>query len=300
MKRIPFVDAIDRIENASELDPLISRVRKVVQSLIQPRWVRDVLHGVPLGHPLHPMLAQVTLGAWVSAGLLDAMPGTERAAKSLIGTGLLTVLPSAVSGATDWSELQQQQQRVGLVHAISNVVASGLYVASLVQRRNDPTRGKVSAYAGLAVATIGGFLGGHLAYRQAAGANHTEDVPHRVPAGWHPIGQLDELPDGELTQRSISGMPLAVFRAGNRVSVLSDTCSHLSGPLHEGELVNCPSSSRLGYGDEAELCVVCPWHQSVFSLSTGEVVHGPATSPQPHFQTRVEDGIVQVRLPGAD
>lgn len=300
MKRIPFVSAIDRIEDAAALDPLISRLRSVVKSVIRAPWARDVLHGVPLGHPLHPMLVQIALGSWVSAGVLDAMPGTGRAARSLIGTGIAAAVPSAASGATDWSDLQQQQSRVGVVHWATNLLATGLYLASLAQRRNDPARGKLLAYTGLTVVTVGGFLGGHLAYRQAAGANHAEDVPHRVPAGWHPIGPLADLPDGELTQRSVGEIPLAVFRAGDRVSVLSDACSHLSGPLHEGELLNCPSRSRLDYGDEPELCVRCPWHQSVFSLRTGEVVHGPATSPQPHFQTRVEDGIVQVRLPGAD
>jgi nitrite reductase/ring-hydroxylating ferredoxin subunit len=51
--------------------------------------------------------------------------------------------------------------------------------------------------------------------------------------------------------------------------------------------------------EDGETCVVCPWHRSTFSLRTGEVVHGPATSPQPSFETRVVGGVVQVCLPGA-
>jgi nitrite reductase/ring-hydroxylating ferredoxin subunit len=63
----------------------------------------------------------------------------------------------------------------------------------------------------------------------------------------------------------------------------------MSGPLSDGDLT--------GSGDDAR--VTCPWHGSVFRVSDGVVVHGPATADQPAFETRVRDGIVQVCLPGA-
>jgi nitrite reductase/ring-hydroxylating ferredoxin subunit len=44
-------------------------------------------------------------------------------------------------------------------------------------------------------------------------------------------------------------------------------------------------------------CIVCPWHGSTFRLSDGGVVHGPATSPQDAFETRITNGTVEVRLP---
>jgi nitrite reductase/ring-hydroxylating ferredoxin subunit len=78
-----------------------------------------------------------------------------------------------------------------------------------------------------------------------------------------------------------------VLRRGDSVSVLSNVCSHLSGPLNRGRLVS-------GHRDDP--CVECPWHGSVFSLNTGEVVHGPATAPLPQFDTRVTDGLLEVQL----
>jgi hypothetical protein len=42
-------------------------------------------------------------------------------------------------------------------------------------------------------------------------------------------------------------------------------------------------------------CVQCPWHRSVFNLTDGHVVHGPATFEQPHYQTRVTDGEIEIR-----
>lgn len=293
MKPLPALELVARLEDAEWLDPVAKGVRKAVKKVIRPRWARDVLHGVPIGHPVHPLAVQVPMGAWLSAAVLDAVPGTERAAKVLVGVGAASVLPSAVAGFTDWSQLHPQQQRVGLVHAAANITATSFYLASLVQRaRGRHGSGKVLAYLGLATVTGGGFLGGHLTYRQAAGVNHSEEIPHRFPAGWHPMAQLSDLPDGELAKRVVAGLPLLVFREGEQVNVLSDVCSHLSGPLHEGKLKDG--------GDGAGPCVVCPWHRSTFSLRTGEVQAGPATSRQPTFETRVTGGLVEVCLPGAD
>ncbi|GAB5077488.1 Rieske (2Fe-2S) protein [Arthrobacter sp. AD-310] len=293
MKPLPALELVARLEDAEWLDPVAKSVRKVVKKAIRPRWARDILHGVPIGHPVHPLAVQVPMGAWVSAAVLDVVPGTEQAAKVLVGVGAASVVPSAVAGFTDWSQLHPQQQRVGLVHAAANITATSFYLASLVQRaRGRHASGKVLAYLGLATVTGGGFLGGHLTYRQAAGVNHSEEIPHRFPAGWHPMAQLSDLPDGELIKRDVAGLPLLVFREGERVNVLSDVCSHLSGPLHEGKLKDG--------GDGAGPCVVCPWHRSTFSLRTGEVQAGPATSRQPTFETRVTGGLVEVCLPGAD
>jgi nitrite reductase/ring-hydroxylating ferredoxin subunit/uncharacterized membrane protein len=298
MKPLPALELVTRLEDAEWLDPLAKSVRKAVKKVIRPRWARDILHGVPIGHPVHPLAVQVPIGAWISAGVLDAVPGSEKAARLLIGVGTISVLPSAAAGFTDWSQLHPQQQRVGLVHAGANIAATSLYIASLVQRaRGSQGSGKVLAYLGLATVSASGFLGGHLTYRQAAGVNHSEEIPHRFPSGWHPLAPLAELPDGTLHKRDVAGLPLLVFREGDTLNVLSDVCSHLSGPLHEGKLKQgAPEAGS----DSGEPCVVCPWHRSTFSLRTGEVQAGPATSRQPRFETRITDGLVEVCLPGAD
>ena len=67
--------------------------------------------------------------------------------------------------------------------------------------------------------------------------------------------------------------------------MLADRCSHMSGPLSDGDL-----------GDG---CITCPWHVSVFRLADGSVARGPATAPQPVFATRIPGGVLQVCLPDA-
>jgi nitrite reductase/ring-hydroxylating ferredoxin subunit/uncharacterized membrane protein len=291
MEELGFVRAITRIENAQGLDPIADKVRSMVDTALPSQEVRDVLHGVPFGHPVHPVAVQVPIGAWTSAAVLDAFPGSSPAAGLLVGVGVAAAVPAAVAGFADWSKLHEQQSRVGLVHATANLVALGLYSASLFQRaRGKTTSGKLLGYLGLAVVSGAGFLGGHLAYRQAAGANHVEDVPHRFPVGWQSVAPLSDFTNGTLETRTVAGVPLLFLRRGSSVNVIADTCSHLSGPLHEGELTD---------SDTDDPCVTCPWHGSVFSLTTGEVVHGPATAPQPAFETVVRDGMVEVLLVGA-
>ena len=234
------------------------------------------------------MLTDVPIGTWTSAAVLDAVPGTGPAASTLIATGCLAAVPTAVTGWADWSQLHPQQQRVGVVHAVSNVVGLSLYSASLLARARGRTlRGKAYAYAGLGAVMAGGYLGGHLAFRQAAGANHTADTIDLFPSGWQELGRLDDLPEATPTRRTVGGVDLLVVRRGQHVDVLSDRCSHLSGPLSEGEF-----TVESGQG-----CVVCPWHGSTFRLADGQVVHGPATSPQQPFETRIVGGGVEVRLP---
>lgn len=288
MKTLRPLKSVEKLENATWLDTVANPMRDLVQAVIKPGAVRDILHGVPIGHPLHPLMVLVPTGTWLSAAVLDAVPGSKAASAILIGTGVVSAAPTALSGWTDWSEGHEQQLRVGVVHAAANAVAVGLYSLSLVQRLRGKS-GKVLSYTGLAVVSAGGFLGGHMAYRQALGANHSEDVPHRVQPGWHAIGALAELPDGRLEKRVLGEVPLVVFRQGDEVSVLSATCSHLSAPLDEG---------TVSY-DDGDPCLTCPWHNSMFSLKNGEVLRGPATSPQPSFETRIVAGTVEVSLPNA-
>ena len=135
---------ISRFEHDSRLDQAVSAGQRVAR-LIQPGKVRDALHGVWLGHPLHPVLVQAPVGAWLSASLVDVL-GDHRSARRLAAAGLAASVPAAVAGAADWSEQHEQQMRVGVVHAAANLVAMSLYGASLLAR--GPWLGPVPRLAG--------------------------------------------------------------------------------------------------------------------------------------------------------
>ncbi|MEU0404093.1 Rieske (2Fe-2S) protein [Streptomyces sp. NPDC006197] len=276
---------MDRLERAEGLDGVIGRLRDTVRALPLGRG-RDVLHGRWLGHPVHPLMVQVPVGTWLSAALLDIMPGQRRAASALIGVGLAAAAPSALAGWTDWAELQRRQMRVGLVHAAANLAGVGLYAGSLVARSRGRTAlGKTLGFAGLSAVGLGGAIGGHLAYRLASGANHAEAVPDLVGSGWHDVGEVADLPVGQPVRRHVADVAVLVVReAGNRVHILAAECSHMGGPLSEGTV--------------EDGCVTCPWHGSVFRLEDGWNVRGPATAPQPAFEARITGGRVEARLRG--
>jgi nitrite reductase/ring-hydroxylating ferredoxin subunit/uncharacterized membrane protein len=267
----------------------------VVRALPPSRTV-DLLHGVPFGQPAHPALVRLPIGCWTSAVLLDWLGGrarghgrgreAERASATLIGAGVVAALPAAASGLADWSALHTNQQRIGLVHAVAQSGATLLFAGSLLARRAGWRGGVALAAGGLATATVGGYLGGYLAMRLGAGSSHAEPVGHLAAIGWQDLCPLAELPEGRPARRQLGYLSLLAVRAGADVFVLSDQCSHLGGPLHQGRLVS----------DRDAACVVCPWHGSTFRLSDGSVRRGPATATQPAFETRVSDsGVVQVR-----
>ncbi|MDG9706422.1 Rieske (2Fe-2S) protein [Streptomyces sp. DH37] len=275
--------AVERLESSPRLDAALGPLRRAVRAL-PLGGARDALHGRWLGHPVHPLMVQVPIGTWMSAAVLDLLPGQRRGADALVGLGLAAAAPAALAGWVDWAELRKPQMRVGLVHAAANVTAVGLYAASLGARlRGRRARGRLLGFAGLAVVSAGGALGGHLSYRQAASVNHAEHVSAATEPGWHPIGDMADLPVGEPVRRYVGETPVVVVReVGGKVHALADRCSHMAGPLSQGEVVDG--------------CVRCPWHGSTFRLADGWNVRGPATSPQPAFETRLVDGRVEARL----
>ena len=78
---------ISDLEQDTRLDGAVSAGQRVAR-FIRPGKVRDALHGVWLGHPLHPMLIQATIGTWLSASILDFADGDQKAARRLVTAGL--------------------------------------------------------------------------------------------------------------------------------------------------------------------------------------------------------------------
>jgi nitrite reductase/ring-hydroxylating ferredoxin subunit len=272
---------ISRLEQARFLDPVVTAGQRVAR-LIRPGKARDALHGVWLGHPVHPVLVQAAAGAWLSASLMD-LADDDQAARRLTAAGLAAAVPAALAGAADWSEQHEQQMRVGVVHAAGNAVAISLYGASLAAR--GPRLSRALRLGGLAAVSVSGLLGGHISFRLAGGANHAEDVPHVLAPGWHYLMVAADLPEGKPVRQVVGEVPVVAVRDGGSVRVLADRCSHMSGSLAEGEL--------------ADGCLTCPWHGSIFRVADGSVARGPATAPQPSFEVREVGGAIQVCLPGA-
>jgi nitrite reductase/ring-hydroxylating ferredoxin subunit/uncharacterized membrane protein len=279
---------LNRLEQATALDPVSDRLQEAVEATVRPRRLQDMLHGVFLGHPLHPMLVQVPVGAFLNAAVLDLMPGQRRAATALVAVGVAGTAPAVAAGLTDWASLGREQQRVGLVHAMGNTAALACYVGSLAARlRGRHGLGRALAFAGLSLAGGAAYLGGHLSYKEGAGVSHAAPELRMLPEGWHAVATISELPADKPVVRTVGEAPVLLYRNGQSVTAMIERCGHQGGPLGEGEVT----------GSGAAACVVCPWHGSTFRLTDGIVVRGPAASDQPLLRTRVTADQVEVSAP---
>ncbi|WFE95762.1 Rieske (2Fe-2S) protein [Micromonospora sp. WMMD987] len=273
-----------KLEQATALDRAGDRLQRAVQATLRPQRVRDLLHGVFLGHPLHPAMVQVPVGAWISAAVVDLLPGQRRAATTLVALGTVSAVPAAVAGLNDWAELSRDQRRVGLVHAAANTVGLTLYAGSLAARLTGRHGvGRALAYLGLGAASAGAYL----AYKQGAQVSQSVSELHRMSDGWQPVAELAGLPQRTLVTREVDDVSVLLYRHGDEVTVMLERCPHQSGPLGEGEVQEIAGHA----------CVVCPWHGSAFRLNGGEVVHGPSATDQQVLPTRIVDGTLQTRLP---
>jgi len=272
-------NGLDRIA-----EPLASTVRGAYESQgAVGQQVKDLAHGVWLGHPLHPVLTDIPVGAWTVALALDAAaaddPGMRRAARLAIGVGLVGALGAAVTGLTDWSETSGRSRRLGLVHGLLNIAATGLMAASWLERGNGGrSAGLATGWAGYLIAAGSAYLGGDLVFGRRIGVTH---AAVEEPEEFTEVARSSDLAEGSMKRVRKDDVDVLLVRQGGKVCALAHSCAPMGGPLSEGTL--------------KDGSVVCPWHGSEFSLDDGRVLRGPATQPQPRFEVRERDGAVEIK-----
>ena len=283
----PLSPVIDALEAAAPLDAPGKKIAAQVRGLLGPGALKDGLSGTWLGHALHPLLTDLVIGSFVSATVLDVVGGDDsgQAQERLIGVGIAAYGPTALTGFSDWADSEignDGVRRVGLVHAVSNSAALGLYTASLIARRKgDHGRGKLLALGGAGVLGAAGFLGAHLTYAQGIGANQT--IFDEGPSDWTAAGESADLIDGKPTRVVANETPVLLLRHADGLHAIHDRCSHRGCSL-----------SAMGTVDGE--VIECNCHGSRFNLSDGSLLRGPATTDQPTFEAREIAGKVEVRL----
>src|SRR6266511_4917867 len=103
--------------------------------------------------------------------------------------------------------------------------------------------------------------------------------------GWTAVLSGGDLPEDKAVRVNVDGVDVFLYRLGDRMFALANRCSHQGGPLHRG--VVKPSG--------ANPTVTCPVHGSIFRLTDGMVIRGPASTRQAVYEARVNGGGVQVR-----
>ncbi len=282
--RLP-IRAVRKVEHAEALDEAGAAIGKAVRDRIAPGALKDALSGTWLGHALHPLMTDLVIASFLSATTLDLLGGDRdgKAAERLIAVGLASYPATALTGANDWADTEvvdPRIRRVGLAHAAANSAALILYAASLAARRRGRRgRGKLLGYTGVAALAVGGYLGAHMSFVQGVGPNQTAfDLG---PVEWSDALEATRLTPGEPRSVVVDDTPVLLLRHGDALHAMHDRCSHRGCSLSDGEI-------------DGEL-VVCGCHGSRFRLADGSVERGPATAPQPVFETRESEGTIQVR-----
>jgi nitrite reductase/ring-hydroxylating ferredoxin subunit/uncharacterized membrane protein len=273
----------EQLEQLEPLDAVAEPLQRAVRTAVpQGSNLKDFLSGTWLAHPLHPPLTDVVIGTWTSALLLDLLGGkqAEDAADQLVAAGVVAAVPTASAGLSDWAELRGGSRRVGTVHALGNTTALLLHTLSwFARRRGDRGRGVTLSALGYGIATFSAWLGGHLSFAEGVGVNQT--AFEEGPSEWTTVLDDAKLEEGEPIGARANGLAVVLVSTGERLYVLADRCSHRGCSLYKGKL-------------NPDETLTCPCHGSTFRLD-GSIVKGPATSPQPAFDVRRNDGKVEIR-----
>lgn len=273
-------DRIDALGADDRLDDPAERVAAAVRPLLARRRVKNALSGAWLGHRLHPMLTDLVIGTWASAGLLDLVggDGERRAARRLVGAGVAASVPTAAAGLSDYSDLYDHGRRVALVHLVAADVSVVLQTASWLARRGGrPAVGRGLSLLALATVGAAGYLGGHLSQVLGVGVDHTafDEGPKR----WEDVAASDAVGEDPVVVTA-GGHEVLLVRLDGELVALANRCTHAGWPIAAGPV------------DDG--CITCPYHGSVFRLRDGSVVRGPAATPQPRYGVRERSGRIEV------
>ena len=284
------------IEGRRWIDPVSRRIQDLLFVGLRPagragRGLMNLLNGSWFGHSIHPALTDIPIGAWTTSLVCDALDAAglgrradfRTASDAALAVGITGAVAAAATGLADWRYLHPpEQQRVGTVHGLLNTAALTAYVTSMqLRRRGDRAAGRWLGLLGFGLAAGSAYLGGYLVFRRHAGVDHAERGYE--PTGFVPLIREADLREDDPQGFEAGGVGVVLVRHGGRLYALGDHCAHLGGPLAEGVI-------RRGG-------LVCPWHGSRFALDDGRVLDGPATAPQPTFEVRVRDGVIEVRRP---
>jgi nitrite reductase/ring-hydroxylating ferredoxin subunit len=277
---IRFVSGNPALEKVA--DRLSAGFDAVIDAVPERERVLDALHGTWLGHPLHPVLTDLPIGAWAFAGFLDALSigdeETNPGADAAIGFGIATAIPTAIAGAADWRQTGGESKRIGVAHALLNSGALSCYLASMLLRPQHAGLARLFGFAGLGFVGVSGYLGGHLMASAGVGIKHESEAT--APEDTVPVIGDAELPEDTPTQVEVNGLPVMLVRHAGAVYALADICPHLGCSLSQGALD----------GD----AIVCGCHGSTFALSDGRVLKGPSAYPVDAFEISRSDGSIRV------
>jgi uncharacterized membrane protein len=136
----------------------------------------------PYGHPFHPILVTVPIGAWVASVVFDVASNVTTGGSAalvegaywLIGLGVIGALAAALFGLLDLLAIPRHSRamRYGLIHLVLNLAVVGMFAAGFLWRSgtyDEVTETEagpmVLSFIAIVVLGVSGWIGGMLSYR---------------------------------------------------------------------------------------------------------------------------------------
>jgi len=147
-------------------------------SLERAKQPKTALAG-PYGHPFHPMMVTLPIGAWVASVVFDivALASSEnegtfaKGAYWLIAIGIVGAVLAAIFGLMDLLAIPRGSRafRTGVTHMILNLAVVIVFAVNFAVRSGQgdddaSVTGFVLSLVALAALSVSGWLGGKLAY----------------------------------------------------------------------------------------------------------------------------------------
>jgi len=258
--------------------PVGDAVNRVLISLFRPvRPVKDFLNGTWLGHPLHPAVTDVPIGAFFVALVLD-LAGVARGAFLASIVGQLAFVAAMITGLADYTDTDGRARSRGAVHGLLMLVGGGFTIASIQLRDGGSVSGglpTVLLAIGFLVIAASAYIGGDVVFalgnmvsRHAYRGSGTKWLRLELADG----GEPDSLAELVPARARLGINTLVLVREGATIHALHDTCAHAGGSLADGKI--------------AAGCIECPVHGARYRLGDGNVARGPALYAQPVYEVR--------------
>jgi nitrite reductase/ring-hydroxylating ferredoxin subunit/uncharacterized membrane protein len=255
------------------------------------------------GHPIHPMLIPFPIAFLVGALIADLgalvldWPDLALVAWYLIPAGVGMGLVAAIPGFIDYVYTvppASSGKKRATRHLMVNVAALVVFSIAWLLRGSPGVEPEPALLGvemiGAILLTMGGWMGGTLAYRNQIGVDHRyaragKWSESKVPEDrheWVTVARVDELEVDQMKLLRVGDRRLVLARTEEEWVAFEDRCTHRGGSL-AGGMVVCGT-------------VTCPWHGSQFDTRTGRVAAGPAEEPIAVYPVEVKGEEVRLDL----
>ena len=254
------------------------------------------------GHPIHPALIPFPfaflLGAFGfdAAGVVSDRSALWTTGAYLSLAGVAAALVAAIPGFIDYVFTvppDSSGKKRATKHMLIMLSAVAAFVAAWVLRGSVDSRpGSLQLLletTGALLLSIGGWLGGTLAYRNQMGVDHryakagkwAEESVEADANGIATAARSGELEVNQMKLVRVNGKRIVLARTADGYVAFDDHCTHRGGSLAGGTMI-CGT-------------VQCPWHGSQFDVASGAVKAGPATKAIETFRVEVRGDRIEMK-----